>query len=145
MTVMPLDSGAHACIPRHEDIRLFLDGSRESAERLARDACQLALRSAAAIMHDRDEAGDVAQDVAVDVLLSLRQLRNPEAFEPWVHRITVRHVLKRLRGRHARHLRRASEFSLALLTEADELPLPCTAIPTPRSPLERRWPPHCGV
>jgi RNA polymerase sigma factor (sigma-70 family) len=117
MTVMPLETRTRACVPRHEDIRLFLQGDRESAERLARDACQLALRSAAAIMHDRDEARDVAQDVAADVLQSLSQLRNGEAFESWVHRITVRHVLRRLRGRHRR---RASEFSLALLTEADE-------------------------
>lgn len=117
MTVMPLETRTPACVPRHDDIRLFLEGDRESTERLARDACQLALRSAAAILHDRDEARDVAQDVAVDVLQSLRQLRNSDAFEAWVHRITVRHVLRRLRGRH---LRRSSEVSLALLTEADE-------------------------
>jgi RNA polymerase sigma factor (sigma-70 family) len=54
------------------------------------------------IRRDADQAGDVAQDVAVDVLRSLTRLREPEAFDAWVHRITVRHALRaagRRRGR----------------------------------------------
>lgn len=86
-------------------------------EELARRATRLALRTAAAILESREEAGDVAQDVAVDVLRSLEKLRDPAAFDAWVHRITVRHTLRRIRRR--RGARRA-ELPLALLLEAEE-------------------------
>ena len=59
----------------------------------------IALRTAAAIMGSRKEAADVAQDVAVEVLRSLDRLRDPDAFDAWVHRITVRRTLKTLRRR----------------------------------------------
>jgi RNA polymerase sigma-70 factor (ECF subfamily) len=85
-------------------------GDRAATEALARRAATLALRTAAAILRDRDEAGDVAQDVAVDVLRSLGKLRDPERFDAWVHRIAVRHVQRRLRRWR---LRRDAETSLS--------------------------------
>jgi RNA polymerase sigma-70 factor (ECF subfamily) len=91
--------------------------SQAELEELARRATRLALRTAAAILESREEAGDVAQDVAVDVLRSLEELRDPAAFDAWVHRITVRHALRWLRRR--RSARRA-ELPLALLLERDE-------------------------
>jgi RNA polymerase sigma-70 factor (ECF subfamily) len=92
-------------------------GEPAATEALARRACRLALRTAGAILRGRDEAADIAQDVAVDVLDSLHRLRNPDAFDAWVHRITVRHTLRYLdhRGRM-----RATETPLALLRESDE-------------------------
>jgi RNA polymerase sigma-70 factor (ECF subfamily) len=84
---------------------------------LATRSTQLALRTAAALLESREEASDVAQDVAVDVLRSHHKLRDPEAFDAWVHRITVRHALRRLKRR--RSARRA-ETPLALLAEAAE-------------------------
>jgi RNA polymerase sigma-70 factor (ECF subfamily) len=90
-------------------------------ERLARHALELALRTSAAILGSREEAGDVAQDVAVDVLRSHGDLRDPAAFDAWVHRITVRHAMRRLKRR--RRTRR-SETPLALLPEAEEPPSP---------------------
>jgi RNA polymerase sigma factor (sigma-70 family) len=100
------------------EVRRFRAGDAGAAEVLARRATTLALRTAAAVMGDRTEAADVAQDVAVDVLKSLKKLRNPEAFDGWVHRITVRHALGRLKRQ-----RRAGrvETPLALLLE-DEQP-----------------------
>lgn len=68
---------------------------------LARRAARLALRTAVAIVGSREEAADVAQDVAVDVLTSLDKLRDPGSFDAWVHRITARHALRRLRRRRA--------------------------------------------
>lgn len=91
-------------------------GDRTAADPIARRACTLALRTAAAIMHSREEASDVAQDVAVEVLRSVRKLRNPDAFDAWVHRITVRHVLRALKRRRRAG---AAETPLALLTEAE--------------------------
>lgn len=92
-------------------------GDPRAVEALARHACRLALRTAATIMQSREEAADVAQDVAVEVLRSLPKLRSPEAFDAWVHRITVRHTLRALtRGR----ARTAAETPLALILELDE-------------------------
>jgi RNA polymerase sigma factor (sigma-70 family) len=79
-------------------------GDPVAEDQLARRACRLALRTAAAILHTREEAADVAQDVGVDVLRSLHKLRDPAAFDAWVHRITVRHALKALRRRRAARL-----------------------------------------
>lgn len=90
-------------------VRAFRQGDAEATEWLARRACRLALRTSGALLHSREQAGDVAQDVAVDVLESLGRLRDPEAFDAWVHRITVRYALRAL-GR--RRSRAASETSL---------------------------------
>ena len=104
-----------------DDVERCQRGDPAAAEALARRACRLALRTSGAILRGREEAADVAQDVAVDVLRSVHRLRDPQAFDAWVHRITVRHALDHLekRGR-----RRAAETPLALLAELDEPPAP---------------------
>jgi RNA polymerase sigma-70 factor (ECF subfamily) len=114
---MNTESPAQA--PLAADVRSARDGDRRATEVLARRACRLALRTAGAILHDRDAASDIAQDVAVDVLRSLRRLRDPRAFDAWVHKITVRHVLRATRRRRAA---REAETPLALLGEADHPP-----------------------
>lgn len=103
------------------EVRRCRNGDDRAAEALARRATTLALRTAAAVMGDRAEAADVAQDVAVDVLNSLQKLREPEAFDGWVHRITVRHALRRLKRR--RKAGRA-ETPLALLLEDEQPAVP---------------------
>lgn len=97
------------------EVRRFRSGGETAAEVLARRACRLALRTASAIVHSREEASDVAQDVAVDVLRSLGKLQDPEAFDAWVHRITVRHALRWLKRRRSAA---EAEVPLALLSEA---------------------------
>lgn len=97
------------------EVKRFRDGDANAAEVLAHRATRLALRTAAALLASREEASDIAQDVAVDVLRSLCKLRDPEAFDAWVHRITVRHALRRLkRHRSAREV----EIPIVLLPEA---------------------------
>ncbi|MBS1677014.1 MAG: sigma-70 family RNA polymerase sigma factor [Actinobacteria bacterium] len=103
------------------DVRRLRDGDPEAAEALARRATRLALRTAAALLESREEASDIAQDVAVDALRSLRKLRDPEAFDAWVHRITVRHAMRRLKRRRRA---RETETPLALLAEAAQPPVP---------------------
>ncbi len=72
----------------------FRAGDDAAREWLALRACRLALRTAAAILRSGERAREVAQDVAVEVLKSLSRLRDPAAFDAWVHRITVRHALR---------------------------------------------------
>lgn len=97
-----------------DQVRRFRQGDGDAAEPLARRALRISLRTASALMRSREDAADVAQEVAVDVLSSLGKLRDPEAFDAWVHRITVRHAMRRLKkGRSTRKL----EVPLALLDE----------------------------
>jgi RNA polymerase sigma-70 factor (ECF subfamily) len=107
----------------------FRRGDPVATEALAGRACRLALRTAGAILRSRDEAADIAQDVAVDVLGSLPRLRNPGAFDAWVHRITVRHALRYVehRGRA-----RAAETPLALLGESEAPAVPDDGDPEAR-------------
>jgi RNA polymerase sigma-70 factor (ECF subfamily) len=96
-------------------VRRFRDGDRDAAEELARRSCRLALRTAAAMLGSREEAADVAQDVAVDVLRSLGRLREPRAFDAWVHRIAVRRTMQVARRRRAA---RVAELPLGMVAEA---------------------------
>jgi RNA polymerase sigma-70 factor (ECF subfamily) len=95
-------------------VRRFRAGDGDAAERLARRALRLSLRTASALMRSREDAAEVAQEVAVDVLRSLGKLRDPEAFDAWVHRITVRHAMRRLKKERST---RKIETPLALLDE----------------------------
>jgi RNA polymerase sigma factor (sigma-70 family) len=97
-----------------DQVRRSRAGDGDAAEPLARRALRMSLRTASALMRSREDAADVAQEVAVDVLGSLGKLRDPEAFDAWVHRITVRHAMRRLKKE--RSARRA-EAPLAFLDE----------------------------
>ena len=112
--------------PAAAEVRRLRDGDPDATEALARRATRLALRTAAALLESREEASDIAQDVAVDALSSLGKLRDPEAFDAWVHRITVRHALRRLRRRRRT---REAETPLALLAEAAQPAVPQDADP----------------
>ena len=96
-----------------DQVRRFRAGDGDAAEPLARRALRISLRTASALMQSREDAADVAQEVAVDVLGSLGKLRDPEAFDAWVHRITVRHAMRRLKKGRTRKV----EAPLALLDE----------------------------
>jgi RNA polymerase sigma factor (sigma-70 family) len=61
----------------------------------------VALRTAAAIVGSREEAADIAQEVALDALRSADRLRDPQAFDAWVRKIAVRHAIRALRRRRA--------------------------------------------
>jgi RNA polymerase sigma factor (sigma-70 family) len=103
------------------EVRRFRSGDAHATEVLARRATRLALRTGTVLLESREEASDVAQDVAVEVLRSLGKLRDPEAFDAWVHRITVRHALRRLKRRRRA---REAETPLALLAEAAQPAVP---------------------
>jgi hypothetical protein len=62
-----------------DQVRRFRTGDRAAAEPLARRALRLSLRTGSALMRSREDAADVAQEVAADVLGSLGKLRDPEA------------------------------------------------------------------
>jgi RNA polymerase sigma factor (sigma-70 family) len=102
-----------------EAVLRWRDGDPGANEELARSAMRLALRTAAALIGNREEAADIAQEVAIDVLGSLDKLQDPKAFNAWVHRITVRRTLRRLKLRRRAG---AAETPLALLDDSDQPP-----------------------
>jgi hypothetical protein len=71
-------------------LRFRCDGDPVAAEALAWRACRLALRTAAAMLGSREEAADVAQDVAVDVLRSLERCAHSPG-PIWPARQPLRH------------------------------------------------------
>lgn len=113
----PTVGGLNGSASVGEWVRAYRVGEPGAAEWLARRATRLALRTAAAILSDRDQAGDIAQDVAVEVLRSLGRLRNPEAFDAWVHRITVRRAGRALTHRRGRAQQEVALESLAEMGE----------------------------
>jgi RNA polymerase sigma-70 factor, ECF subfamily len=86
-------------------VRNARNGDNVALEQLARHALQLALRTAAATLGSREDAADVAQEVALEALRGLHKLRNPERFDAWVYRITARRALRLLRARRGRRER----------------------------------------
>jgi RNA polymerase sigma factor (sigma-70 family) len=75
----------------------------DDREQQAVRALTLARRTAVALLGPGDDAREVAQEVALRVLERRSQLRDPAKFDAWVHRVTVRETLQRLRGRRRRH------------------------------------------
>jgi RNA polymerase sigma factor (sigma-70 family) len=92
-------------------------------EAVVREAGRIALPVAMAVLGDREDAADVAQDVALDVLNGLRRLRNPESFDAWVRRIAVR---RSIRTAQRRRLLRGAEFPLDDAEAADGRETPAT-------------------
>lgn len=101
----------------YEIVRSAQRGDPAALQTVGERACTLALRTAAALIGDREEARDVAQDVGVDVLRGLGRLRDPIAFDGWVHRIATRHIQRAIRKRT---LQRAVNRPLLQDVEWDE-------------------------
>jgi RNA polymerase sigma factor (sigma-70 family) len=90
----------------------------DDREQVARRALTVALRTAAGIVGNRDQAADIAQEVALDALKSLPRLRDPDAFDGWVRKIAVRHTLRALR----KHRSGPGEVPLGLAVDFGDLP-----------------------
>lgn len=86
----------------------YRDRSAAAAEELAERALRIALRTASAMLRDRAQAADVAQDVAVEVLRGVDRLRNSETLDAWIHRIAVRHTMRVIKKTRLRALREVS-------------------------------------
>jgi RNA polymerase sigma factor (sigma-70 family) len=87
-----------------------------SRDELAQRALAVARRTALGVLGDREAAADVAQEVALQVVMRRGALRDPAALDAWVHRIAVRAALREA-GR-ARRRRAAEEARVALHPDA---------------------------
>jgi RNA polymerase sigma factor (sigma-70 family) len=98
-------------------VKAAKQGDAYAREALARRSLTIALKTSTAVLGGGDGAEEVAQNVAIDVMRSLGRLRDPQAFDAWVHTITVRHA-KRAIGRFARQ-----RALIARLDPQDALPV----------------------
>ncbi|WCB92570.1 ECF RNA polymerase sigma factor SigE [Baekduia alba] len=83
-----------------------------SRDELALRALTVARRTALGVLGDREAAADVAQEVALQVVMRRGALRDPDALDAWVHRIAVRAALRE--AGKARRRRAAEEARVAL-------------------------------
>lgn len=67
----------------------------------------------------RDDVEDVGQQVFLRLYLSLDQLRTPDVFEPWLHRLTVNAAYDFLRKQRRRGEMRMSDLPEQVVQRAD--------------------------
>jgi RNA polymerase sigma-70 factor (ECF subfamily) len=67
----------------------------------------------------RDDVEDVGQQVFLRLYLSLDQLRTPDVFEPWLHRLTVNAAYDYLRKQRRRSESRMSDLPELVVQQAD--------------------------
>jgi RNA polymerase sigma-70 factor, ECF subfamily len=78
-------------------------GDREAFDALARVVGDRCMAIAFRILRDADRADDAVQAALITAWRQLRSLRDPDAFEPWLHRILTHECYAEARrGRHMR-------------------------------------------
>jgi RNA polymerase sigma-70 factor (ECF subfamily) len=65
-------------------------GDHEAFSELARDAKDRLFAIAVLILRDRDRAQDADQEALLSAWRDVRALREPDAWDAWLHRLTVR-------------------------------------------------------
>jgi RNA polymerase sigma-70 factor (ECF subfamily) len=79
---------------RRDLVRRAKGDDPRAMEELARHVLRIALRTAAAVLRDPEAARDVAQEVAIDALKAVRQLRDPGRLDAWVYRMSIRRAVR---------------------------------------------------
>jgi len=77
------------------------------------------LGTVARLIGHREDVEDVGQQVFLRLYLSLDQLRTPEVFEPWLHRLTVNAAYDYLRRQRRRRESRMADLPEAVVHSAD--------------------------
>jgi RNA polymerase sigma factor (sigma-70 family) len=74
-------------------------GDREAFDALVRLAGDQCMAIAFRILRDSDRADDAVQAALISAWRQLRALRDPDAFEPWLHRILIHECYAEARRR----------------------------------------------
>ena len=75
---------------RRELVELARRGDREAFSELVRASLDRQYAIASLILRDGDRAQDAVQEALVSAWRDLRALRDPDAWDAWLHRLTVR-------------------------------------------------------
>jgi RNA polymerase sigma-70 factor (ECF subfamily) len=81
---------ASADPPMRDQVIRAQRGEHEAFEQLAAAMAGRLVGTATLILRDREAARDVVQETLIEVWRGLPSLRDPAAFEGWLHRILVR-------------------------------------------------------
>ncbi len=79
-------------------------GDRDAFSQLVKASTRRLLGLARLILRDPDRAEDAVQDALLQAWRDLRALRNPDAWDPWIRRLTVNACYKAA-GKHSRRRR----------------------------------------
>src|SRR6188508_623687 len=81
---------------------------RQEFEARLRDSSALVFRVALAVLHNREDAEETAQEAFVRAYRHFARLREPERFRAWIVRIAFRIALDRVRESSRREIREAA-------------------------------------
>ena len=97
-----------------------MGGDRDAFDVIIQASASRQYAVASLIMRDRDRAEDAVQDALVAAWKGLGALREPEAFDAWLHRLTVRSCFAILkRDKRRRLLEREVAPDPATMSEPD--------------------------
>jgi RNA polymerase sigma-70 factor (ECF subfamily) len=108
--LMVSDAGSAVSLEAEPMSQARPDIAAEFEQRLA-DSSKLAFRVAMGVLHNREDAEDVAQEAFLRAYQNFHRLRDRERFRAWLARIACRLALDRIRsaGRRERRELAASE------------------------------------
>jgi RNA polymerase sigma-70 factor (ECF subfamily) len=79
---------------RRETVELAISGDHDAFSELARASSDRLYAVATLILRDRDRAQDAVQEALVSAWRDVRALRDPDAWDGWLYRLTVRACYK---------------------------------------------------
>jgi RNA polymerase sigma-70 factor (ECF subfamily) len=116
---------------QQELVRQAIDGDREAFSELMRTSAPRQYAVATLILRDRSRAQDAVQDAFVSAWKGLSALRKPDAWDAWLHRLTVRACFASVRREKRRRLVElhvmpdlepaGADDSLATMVQRDQL------------------------
>jgi RNA polymerase sigma-70 factor (ECF subfamily) len=79
---------------RRETVELAISGDHDAFSELARASSDRLYAVSMLILRDRDRAQDAVQEALVSAWRDVRALRDPDAWDGWLYRLTVRACYK---------------------------------------------------
>ncbi|WP_238884292.1 RNA polymerase sigma factor [Clostridium sp. YIM B02551] len=73
----------------YEIIRNFINGDKDEFRHIYEIYKDKIYRTALLILNNNTQAEDVVQEVFIKIINNIHTLKNPEAFEAWIYKITV--------------------------------------------------------
>ncbi|MBF0478958.1 MAG: RNA polymerase sigma factor [Candidatus Omnitrophica bacterium] len=99
-----------------EIIQKASEGDLPAFENIYKAASSFVFNVAFRVVHNREEAEEVTQDVFMNVFRKLKDFRQQASFKTWVYRITVNCAINHYR-KTAEHKKRSVEFDERIVSE----------------------------
>lgn len=103
-----------------ELVRQAIDGDREAFSELMRASAPRQYAVATLILRDRSRAQDAVQEAFVSAWKGIAALREPDAWEAWLHRLTTRACFQTVRREKRRRVFELQLVALPEVASADD-------------------------